>query len=152
MPATTTMASSTLSSIIWSFKLPDVAFIIDAACKVCHDRPMSYTKTCTSGSRIPGCGRDLPIAEFYLDTSGKPFNYCKDCIRRRRRARNSQPEETPPAVTSTCVECGETKSSTEFAFKRASGGKPRDECRRCLDARHSKNFRERNKKKPGVRD
>lgn len=46
----------------------------------------TQTKTC------PRCGRTLPIENFYVCKDGKPYSYCKECV----KARNAAHKITPP--------------------------------------------------------
>lgn len=46
----------------------------------------TQTKTC------PRCGRTLPIENFYKNKDGKPYSYCKECV----KVLNSARRITPP--------------------------------------------------------
>ena len=41
----------------------------------------TQTKTC------PRCGRTLPIENFYKNKDGKPYSYCKECVKVLNAAR-----------------------------------------------------------------
>lgn len=45
----------------------------------------TQTKTC------PKCGRTLSIENFYKYKDGKPYSYCKECIKARNAARRITP-------------------------------------------------------------
>ena len=46
----------------------------------------TQTKTC------PRCGRTLPVENFYVSKDGKPYSYCKECV----KVLNSARRITPP--------------------------------------------------------
>lgn len=46
----------------------------------------TQTKTCSK------CGRTLPIENFYKNKDGKPYSYCKECV----KVLNSARKITPP--------------------------------------------------------
>ena len=45
----------------------------------------TQTKTC------PKCGRTLPIENFYKNKDGKPYSYCKECVKVLNAARKITP-------------------------------------------------------------
>lgn len=45
------------------------------------------TKTC------PKCGRTLSIENFYKYKDGKPYSYCKECVKVRNAARRIPPPD-----------------------------------------------------------
>ena len=52
----------------------------------------TQTKTC------PKCGRTLSIENFYKYKDGKPYSYCKECI----KAHNAARRITPPIRKTRC--------------------------------------------------
>ena len=48
----------------------------------------TQTKTC------PKCGRTLPIENFYVCKDGKPYSYCKECLKTYNKERSMR--ITPP--------------------------------------------------------
>ena len=45
----------------------------------------TQTKTCSK------CGRTLPIENFYVNKDGKPYSYCKECVKILNSARRITP-------------------------------------------------------------
>lgn len=101
--------------------------------------PPSDIKVCTSGLKIPGCGRSLRLSEFYKGPHGDLLPYCKDCQRKASRRQVAERGEGPPK---TCSVCGKEKPFTDFAYKRGGGGVLRDECRSCVSAERVRRYRE----------
>ena len=48
----------------------------------------TQTKTC------PRCGRTLPIENFYKNKDGKPYSYCKECVKVLNSARRITPPDS----------------------------------------------------------
>lgn len=48
----------------------------------------TQTKTC------PRCGRTLPIENFYVSKDGKPYSYCKECVKVLNAARRITPPDS----------------------------------------------------------
>ena len=48
----------------------------------------TQTKTC------PRCGRTLPIENFYKNKDGKPYSYCKECVKVLNAARKITPPDS----------------------------------------------------------
>ena len=48
----------------------------------------TQTKTC------PRCGRTLPIESFYKNKDGKPYSYCKECVKVLNAARKITPPDS----------------------------------------------------------
>lgn len=48
----------------------------------------TQTKTC------PKCGRTLPIENFYKNKDGKPYSYCKECVKVLNAARKITPPDS----------------------------------------------------------
>ena len=48
----------------------------------------TQTKTCSK------CGRTLPIENFYVNKDGKPYSYCKECVKILNSARRITPPDS----------------------------------------------------------
>ena len=48
----------------------------------------TQTKTC------PRCGRTLPVENFYVNKDGKPYPYCKECVKVLNAARRITPPDS----------------------------------------------------------
>jgi hypothetical protein len=99
---------------------------------------MSDTKLCVNGARIPGCGQERPLSDFWRSAKGAPLNQCKECKRKYRRLLKNYPETVRPSETAACTSCGETKPRGEFAFEQGSGGKLKGTCKACDERQYSK--------------
>ena len=48
----------------------------------------TQTKTCSR------CGRTLPIEDFYVNKDGKPYSYCRECVKVLNAARKITPPDS----------------------------------------------------------